>query len=356
MIIRNTTVGRVLGLAVLILLWPALVLAAPKTDIVVIKNGDWITGEVKGVNRGKLDYSTDDAGRLAIEWIKVLRIRSPHYFEVEVTSGARYFGTLAMTRGDGILVVSGARTDTLEIPSVVQISPLDAGFFQRMRAYFDLGLSYAKANKATTLNTAGEAEYRGDKVGSKLSFSSYFQGQEHAPNTTRNSGVLQGTYFLPNRWSTLALLQAEQNDELDLELRLSGSALLGRVLVQSNSTAFGVAGGLAVTNERFSSTAADSGARAESNTGMEAVVTARWDAFRFDSPSLDFSSSLFLYPSLSNAGRLRGEFTTRLKYELFSDFDVGISLTDTFDSDPPDESATKNDFITSFTIGWSYRR
>ena len=348
------TTGRALAIAALLLGWPAWV-SAEKVDIVVLTNGDWITGEVKGLDRGKLDYSTDDAGRLAIEWVKVLRIGSPHSFEVKVASGAKYFGTFALPYQDGILVVSGARTDTLAIPSVVEINPLDAGFFQRMRAYFDLGFSLAKANKATTFNTAGEAAYRGDRVGSKLSFNSYVQGEEDDPTTTRNSGLLQGTYFLPKRWSALAQLQLEQNDELDLEMRFTAATLLGRMLVQSNSSELGVAGGLAVTAERFSAEATDIAVSNETNTNMEAVLAAQWDAFHFDSPSLDFSTSLYLYPSLSSWGRIRGELITRVKYELFPDFNVGLSLTDTFDSEPP-EGATKNDYITSFTIGWSYRR
>jgi len=97
-------------------------------------------------------------------------------------------------------------------------------------------------------------------------------------------------------------------------------------------------------------------AQDETGTNLEGLLVGSFDAFRFDSPKLDLATSLFLYPSLSTAGRLRGEATIRLKYELLPDFNVGISATDTFDSDPPEETATTNDFITTFTIGWSYRR
>jgi hypothetical protein len=45
-----------------------------------------------------------------------------------------------------------------------------------------------------------------------------------------------------------------------------------------------------------------------------------------------------------------------VKYELFPDFNVGVTITDTFDSKPPEEDATKNDFVSTVTIGWSYRR
>ncbi|MGH7680456.1 MAG: DUF481 domain-containing protein [Candidatus Eiseniibacteriota bacterium] len=344
----------ILTSAALALLCPCPALAT-KTDILVLKNGDRITGEVKGLTGGKLDYNTDDAGRPSIEWVKVAHVRSIHSFEVQASSGLKYFGQLDTTEAPGMLVVRGASTDTLPIPSVVEVYTLDAGFLQRVKAYLDLGFTYAKANQATTFNSSGEAAYRGDRFGSTINFDSYAQGQESVPTTTRNSVGAQVTRFLPHRWSALLIGRTEQNDELNLDLRVTGAAALGRVLSQSNSADFGAGVGLAVTRERFSA-ADDSTNGGTTKSNLEGLVAGRWDAYRFDSPKLDFSTSLYLYPSLTSFGRVRGEFSLRVKYELFKDFNVGVSGTDTFDSDPPEESATKNDLVTTFTIGWSYRR
>ena len=41
---------------------------------------------------------------------------------------------------------------------------------------------------------------------------------------------------------------------------------------------------------------------AETGNNLEALLFATWDAFRFDAPTLDFGTSLYLYPSLSNTG------------------------------------------------------
>lgn len=346
---------RAHGFVLLVLLWPAVGHAA-KTDVVTLRNGDRITGEVKGLSRGKLDYSTDDAGRLSIEWVKVMHIKSAHFFELEVASGAKYFGRLSDAGEDGTVVVEDSQADSLTIPSVVRIAALDAGFLQRVRAYLDVGFTFAKANQATTFNLAGDVSYRGDKIGSKVSLDSYAQGQEASPTTTRNTAGLQVTRYLPNRWSAATLFGAEQNDELDLALRWTVVGAAGRVLSQSNSSELGVGGGLAVTTEEFTPTDAASGAGDVTSTSLELAMFGLWDAFRFDSPKLDFSTSLSLFPSLSTLGRIRGEITTRLKYELLADFNVGITATDTFDSKPPEAGAPQNDFITSFTIGWSYRR
>src|SRR5262245_15865300 len=78
--------------------------AAAKADVLVRRNGDRITGEVKGLARGKLDYSTDDAGRLSIEWEKVAKLTSANSFDIEDSFGKRYFGRLVPAAREGFVV------------------------------------------------------------------------------------------------------------------------------------------------------------------------------------------------------------------------------------------------------------
>jgi hypothetical protein len=329
---------------------PGLAFAA-KTDVVVLRNGDRITGEVKGLTAGKLDYSTDDAGRLSIEWEKVARVTSPQQFQVELGTGARYFGRLGVSNRDGFLVVLYSGVDTLRIESVVEISAINAGFLQRVQSYLDVGFTVAKANQATTFSLSGAAEYRGPAIGAEFKYDSYAQGQESVPTTTRNTARQAVSWYLPRRWSAVAIAQLEQNDELDLDHRFTGGGAMNRVLGRSNQMEFTAGAGLVATQEQFSSAAGSA-----SNTSIEGLLVLNWSAFRFDSPKLDFSTSIALFPSLSQAGRVRGQTEVRLKYELFKDFFAGILFTDTFDSSPPDENTTKNDYVSTLTIGWSYRR
>ena len=343
--------GRFAGLALVLCAaaWPALAHAA-KTDHLVLRNGDRITGEVKGLTKGKLDYSTDDAGRLSIEWEKVSSVTSPHEFQVELGSGIKYFGRFLAPDRDGFLVVQGQGADTLPIADVVEISPISAGFVQRLQSYLDVGLTLAKANQATTFSLSGAVSYRGPAFGSQLKADSYAQGQEAVPTTTRNSLRQTFSWYLPQHWSAVAVAQLEQNDELDLDHRFTGGGAMERVMKRSNQQEIAAGAGLVVTQEQFSSALGSS-----SNTSLEGLLAVNWSAFHFDSPSLDFSFSLGLFPSLSDPGRIRGQTDVRLKYEVFKDFHAGILFTDQFDSRPP-ESATKNDYVTTLTIGWSYRR
>jgi len=322
---------------------------AAKTDVLVLRNGDRITGEIKGLAYGKLDYSTDDAGRLSVEWDKVARLTSPHPFQLETVDGRRYFGRLGVSGRDGYVVVIADHLDSLSTEWVVAISPLNAGFVERLKAYLDVGFTLAKAHRATTFSLSGATDYRGENVGSQIKFDSYAQGQESVPTTTRNSARGTVSWFLPHHWSAVGIGQLEQNDELDLDHRFTGGAAMQRTLQHTNRMEMSAAAGAVVTREQFGNEAAGS-------TNFEGLLALSWSAFRFDSPKLDFALAVGVFPSFSDWGRVRGQSDLRLKYEVFKDFNAGILFTETFDSRPPDPTASKNDYVTTLTIGWSYRR
>jgi hypothetical protein len=322
-------------------------LQAQKTDVVVLRNGDRITGEVKGVSRGTLDYSTDDAGRLAIEWDKVLRLTSRNTFEVELSSGQKLFGSLAEAGQDGTLVVSGASIATVAIVEVVGMTRIRGGFWSRLRGNLDLGLTYAKANSNLQLTSSGEIKWRGTRLETGFNFSTYLQSQTNTPSVNRNSLGAGVQYFVAPRWSVGALGQLQQNDELNLALRATLGAVAMRTLIQNNRVEFRIPAGLIANRERFYGS--DS-----ITVSAEVLLGAELVAFRFDTPKLDFSGSTYAYPSLTESGRVRVQLDSRVKYEVLRDFFVGFRITDSYDSKPPQAGTSKNDFTTEFSIGWSF--
>jgi hypothetical protein len=327
-------------------------LSAQKTDVVVLENGDRITGEIKQLSRGRLEYSTDDVGRIYIEWKTIARVTSPSYFEVELSSGKKYYGLLAAPAADGQMIVRIEREDTLPLGDVVGIVPISNRMVDRLKAYLDVGFTLAKANWARTLSLSGEVAYRGPKAGLSASFDTYSQSQEDVAKTTRNTLGFNGERYIANRWKYLALTTFEHNDELGLDLRVTLGGGVGRLFVQTNSNELAFETTLVGTREHFSDLADTSTAK----WNLEGRFALTWDAFRYDSPKLDLSMDLTVFPSITTLGRVRTDLGTRVRYELFKDFTVGVDFTDSFDNQPPEATASTNDFVTTFTIGWSYRR
>jgi Protein of unknown function, DUF481 len=336
-----------LAIAIFAALLPAPATAREKTDVIVLKNGDQIHGEIKSMSRGKLSLGTDDAGTLSIEWVKVAQAISTHSYEVEMSSGAKHFGALTPPAAIeiGVVVIDGG--ERLPVVDVVGIVPIDDSILNRVKAYLDAGLTLAKSNQATTFTADGQVAYRGTRFGATVRAESYAQGQQDEATVSRNALALSGDYYFA-RWRATLLGTAENNDELDLQFRftLGGSAAYSAV--RSNAMELWTAAGLVVTRENY--------AASTPHTNGEAYFNGTWEAFRYDSPKLDLGLSLSVFPSLTDFGRVRGDLAARLKYELFKDFNAGFNLSTTFDSRPPDPAAPKTDYVLTLTIGWSYRR
>lgn len=312
----------------------------------VLVNGNDINGEIMGMSRGKLDYKTDDAGRLSIEWVKIVRVTSSYTFEIETSDGSKHFSPLLPPAGKQEGVVLLADETTIPIEDVVSIAPLDAGFFRRISAYLDLGFAFAKANKALTLNTDGYLGYRGERMGTTFQYNLYVQDSSNVDTATSATARLTGDLYF-GRWTAQLGVIAEQNTELDLKLRLALPGGTAYSVIRSNAMELTAKAGLAGIREEYTT-----GGPAWYLTGY---LGGSWDTFVYDSPKLDAGVSVMVYPYITDLGRVRVDSAIRVQYELFKNFNVGLSFTDTYDSRPP-ESGTNNDYNLSFTIGWSYRR
>ncbi|HUL04656.1 MAG TPA: DUF481 domain-containing protein [Gemmatimonadales bacterium] len=321
-------------------------LAAQKTDSVVLRNGDHITGEIKHLDRSVLTYSTDDMGTLAIEWDKVVRLTSVRYFEVELASGKRYYGSLELGAGAGQLVVEvGTFSDSLDMASIVRINPIGRNFFARLDGYINLGFTFQHANRLRELSLQTEVQHRTRQWLTELQSSTYFQAQEDVAGTSRNSLDLTLLRFLAGRWFGLGSGALEQNEELDLDLRGLVTGGVGRYMIQTNRAQVALGGGLTYTNETFT------GSGATSN--LEGLLRFAAQYYRRDTPKSDMQATLSLYPSITDPGRLRLDFDARVSHEVLKDFTLGLTLFDRFDSRPA-EGASKSDFGVAFTVGWTF--
>jgi hypothetical protein len=317
--------------------------ARERTDVVTLRGGLRVPGEILQMTLGRLSLRTDDMGRVSIEWLRVTQIESTYRFAVEFTSGTTYFGPLQAGE-DGELLV-GARSVRLD--EVVSITPVDDRFWNRVRAYADLGFSLAKANSAMTLSADGGFDFRGELFGTSAAFTTYVQSSEQVTATTENMLALTGSYFF-KPWRVSLLGGLDQNAELELNLRLSLGADIAYAAIRNSFMELWLAAGITVAREQYSGMAPD--------LAVAGFFDATWRAFRYASPELDTEIELSVLPVLNDLGRVRGTATGRVKYEVFSDFNVGCNLMYTFDTRPPEANAPRSDYRLTLSVGWSYRR
>jgi hypothetical protein len=83
----------------------------------------------------------------------------------------------------------------------------------------------------------------------------------------------------------------------------------------------------------------------------EGLLGANFYTFRFK--VLDIRSSLLVYPSLTDAGRVRISSDSNLQIELVKDFYWDFHLYENFDSRPP-VHAPRNDLGVTTGLGWKF--
>jgi hypothetical protein len=321
-------------------LWTLPASAAPKTDTVYFKNGDKLTGEIKGLRRGELSLNTDATGTIGIEWEKIAAVVSNQNIQIETTSGVRYFGHLATSNeASELIVVTKAGPRTLDAMRVITMDPIDGEGIHALDVDVSIGYNFAKAGGIAVGNAGLNADWRSLIRVESLRFSTTTTASDSESDGDQSSKrvalALQHTRLWQNRWFSNGGLSFDRNDELGLNLRTSLSGGGGRFLIQSNTMLWSLDAGLQVSREDMD---ADDG----DTDSLEATFRSKFDWFVFHDPEFDWSSTIEIIPSLTESGRVRGEIDTTLKWELIGDLDWGLSFYASFDSQPAETGSTSD--------------
>jgi putative salt-induced outer membrane protein YdiY len=330
---------------------------ADKTDIVHLKNGDRVTCEIKNLERGRLKVSTDSMSTVYIEWKDILRVSSKELYVVELEDGSRIEGTLAESSTDGELLLRGrdapagadvAADQAISMATVVWLDPLklDEQIVKRWDGSVSAGFDTTKANNDTSLSASFDARRRAEDFLLNFGGSVYSRSQDGVEDSLRADfgAIYRG--LLEDRWYWAAVGSLERNDELGIDLRTLGGAGYGRFLVQTGRTLWSVTGGLAVVNEQL---AGDEDAQ----TSVEGLLNTDYEFFTYDTPKTTLTTSLTLFPSLTESGRVRGQLDFALRRELIEDLFVEISVYDSYDSEPPEEGE-QNDYGIVTSLGYTF--
>lgn len=325
--------------------------AAPKTDIVVLVNGDRITGEIKSLEYNQLKLSTEHMGTIYIEWDKITSLSTNQYLLLERTDGTRYYGQLvAAEKRDSTLHVkrnADQPPEAVEMAVIVRAQPIEGGaVIDRLDGYVSAGFDLAKANNRTSIDLAGGLSSRTRVRAWSLDGSVNLTDDSAGDTSERYQ--LQGNYrqFVRARDFYLGFTGFERNTELDLNLRSMVGGGYGRYFVQNNHSEWLGGLGVAYTHENYTG-----GERFDS---VEGVLTTSFRIFRYDFPETDIGGSFSLLPSLTKSGRYRAEGDLRAKYEFVDDLYFELKLYGSYDSKPPLADTEQSDYGVTTSLGYSF--
>jgi hypothetical protein len=346
-VIRRSVVAAVVTCAAL-LLCHGLSMARERTDVLLLKNGDRITGEIVKLEYGKLQFKTDDIGTLSVEWTAVASLRSRHTFDVESVAGAHYYGTLSPTaNGQNVVVGAPSQGTELRLPQVTRIAQVEKGWLERINGSLSLGYNFTKSSDITVVTGHFDASYRAPTVAMNLRADATSTTSPEEGTLGRDSIAFTYQWLRPERRFWLGVSSFERNEELGIEGRLQLGGGLGYYLRQTaSSEAAGFIG--TVANKEWIT--GNEGSR----ESLEGLLGATWRVYQFKSPETSLTSSLALLPSFTEAHRYRAGFNLSLRRELIEDFFIDLSTYYDYDSEPPDPGAAKDDYGVVTSLGYSF--
>ncbi len=322
-------------------------LLAQKTDTVVVRNGDVMTGEIKEYRRGQIKYSTDAASTIYVKWQRINTLQTRKEFDIDLDDGTKYFGSLRLgDEPNQVKIVVDRDTFVVATQSIVRMQRIKSTVWKRLDGSVDLGLAFTQQNAKTDVNVSGDVSYKMGRNNYKLDLTTSFSRQDSVANISKLNTSFKYMRELPKEWFVLGFVSGEQNSQMSLDIRASGGGGAGRFLVQSNTLLLSTSAGLSYGRERFTDQ--------ESDNLFQGFVMADFQLFSMGGLTTTLSNSLVVVPVINQGGRWRITNVTSFKREIITDFYFNVSLNEFFDSQPPTEDTNKNDFSVTTSFGISF--
>ena len=323
--------------------------------VLVMKNGDRLTCDVKGLNGGVLDVSIDYVdGTVSVDWAKVARIESNLLLILRTQDGSTYTGRVstAEAKAGESLQIEVAETAgekvVLDSSQIIGIYPTAEKFLDRLNGDISLGFTYAKGNQATQLNLSSTVEYPTDRWLAKVDFSSIRSSSTGVDASTRNQIGLSGfrllrrkNYFYTGGFNFL------QSSAQGVSSQTTFGGGIGRFLKNTNQTRIYAVAGAAWQRTKYEQSNSPLG------TQNAAAALIKGDVKVSTFKKTKLSADANLLPVFSEPGRVffRGNASYYLK--IFGDLSWNISLYGNWDNRPP-SGLSGSDYGSSTGLTWSF--
>jgi len=341
----------ILGSALLFLAMP--VLAREHTDVIVMKNGDRLTGEVKVIEALYIDLDYVD-GTMPLYWSKVTHLESSQRFIVSTQDGSVYSGMLnsiqiPLGQTLEVRVAETAEEEvTLEGSRITKLTETTEKSWQRMSGAVNFGTTYSKGNQLTQDNLSSETEYLRERWQAQADFASNLSASPGANASTRNRlqfGTLRllpwRTYFYSGLGSVL------QDHEQGIKIQTNLGIGIGRYLKNTDHVRLSVLAGMAWQNTAYQPSTVPI---ARQNVGAS-MIAANLKAFVFKRTNLIVNA--YVFPAVSKPGRVFLDTNATYYIKVVGNLSWNVSSYGNWDNQPPGK-LSGSDYGESSGLSWTF--
>ena len=326
-------------------------------DHVELNNGDRLTGDIKNLSSGQLNFETHYAGPLQIQWEHVQSLSTSEPFLVQFTNGTSSHGLISGSEPGILNIGSSFSVPTKEIVSIQkEVATLASpSFFQNWTGSIDGGYTFNRGNteiKNLVISFQPARETDNDRIRVRARSLYSVQNRTYLPGVgiseiriSSNMQMGQARYdrFLGSKAFIFALGRVEKDERERLDLRTSQGGGFGLEFRPSSRTYVSLLGGLTYLQEDFENI--------EKQLSAEGLASIEFETDHL-APFI-ISSKGQLLP-VFNEDRYRLEWDVNIRIPLFAGFNLGMEMFEHFDSNPPLENVRKSDFGLVSTIGLTF--
>jgi putative salt-induced outer membrane protein YdiY len=325
-------------------------LYAQRRDLVVMKNGDQLSGEVKKLENGilyfKPPYVSDS---IELDWLQVKSVESSGVYQIVLQNGQHLVGMISTAAGspeNTFELKVDNRTVRVTARDLINMQTEKQNFWKQLTGSIDFGYDFTSGNAQTSLSSDASANYLSKNWAAGTSFTSSYSGQKGGSqsNLLELQGI--GERFLSKNSAILGLTDFLHSSQQDLELRTTLGGGYSRYFFRTNENKLLWVAGTVYNRETFVS-----GLGQPTDDNVEGLLGGQYQLMKFS--LYDLQSQLFFFPGISDAGRIRATTKTTFTVKLTNNFYTNISFWDNFDSRPP-INAKKNELGISSGLGWSF--
>jgi hypothetical protein len=306
--------------------------AGDTSDVIVMKNGDRFTGEIKGLSGGVLYISVQSIlGTSQVQWSKVARLESKRLFLVKTEDGAVYTGSLNTTHAPGDQPMEIAVTETsgeavIKSSHVVEMAMTSAKFYRRFNGNINTGVIYSKGNESTQYSLGSQIAYPRESWAAGASLSSSLSASTGVTASTRNQLDLDVYRLMRNNWFYEGLGGILQSSEQGIVHQTTFGGGVGRYVKNNNVARISVLGGFSGQNTAYQQNIV-------SQNLASGVIAANLEFFRFD--KTNGSVKAVVMPGISDPSRVKFNLNATYYIKLTGNLSWNVSVYDNWDSRPP---------------------
>ena len=344
----------------LMLLCAAVLIVTPafareKTDVIVMKNGDHITCEIKELSSNTLYIKVSYIlGTLSVDWDRVDHLESDQLFLVKTQNGKIYTGTLSAPKS---LDEKPAQIEILETPEtqvsldraqVVGVNETSTNAWQRFNGQIGAGFSYSKGNQSTQYNLNSALNYQAERWSAGADYSSNLTSNTGATTKTRNQATLTAQRLLRwNKWYCAGVADFLQSSVQGIQIQSSVGGGIGRYIKDTGRTTLTVFGGFAWQRINYQIAILPS----PTQQVASGLVGVNLNLFRFDRTTLTMNA--LLLPAVSDPGRIHFNLNTSYYVKLWSNLRWNFTFYGNWDNRPPPGFVGSDYGITS-GLSWKF--